>query len=117
MINTSTKKVHLYCSGDYSICERLVTGTPKEPAVDASGKTNCVFQEAWNSVELKVLDDICQMCYSEKACAKFKDSSGGEVDITPYHALRQAVYDMESSDDDSFITSHSFDGSSDSDSS
>ena len=57
------------------------------------------------------------MCYSEKVCAKFKDSSGGEVDIIPYHALRQAVYDNESSVDDSFITSHSFDGSSDSDSS
>ena len=97
------------------MCEKLVTGTPKEPATDDTGKATCVFYDSWNSVELKLLDDICQLCYSERICAKFKDTSGGEVDIVPYHALRQAVYEHESSDDDSFITSHSLDDSSDGD--
>ena len=117
VVNTSTKKVHLYCPGDFAICEKWVTATPKEPALDSSGKSNRDFKESWNSVELKVLDDVCQLCYSEKVCAKFKEFSGGKEDITPYNALRQAVYDPESSDGDSFIISHSSDSSSDNDSS
>ena len=96
-------------------CNGYIIGIPKKPALNSRGKKKCEFKASQGSIELKVLDDICQLCYSETRCAKFKEFSGGRVDITPYNTLRQSVY--VSSDGDSCITSHSLDSDSDSDSS
>ena len=107
----------LYCSGDYAICNDYIIGIPEKPALTSRGKKKCECKASWDSIKLKVLDEICQFCYSETVCAKFKELSGGRVNITPYNALRQSVYEEVSSDGDSGVTSHSWDSSSDNDSS
>ena len=106
------KKVHFHCIGDYAICSDYVIGTPKAPALDSRGKKKCEFKASWGSTELKVLDDICQFCYSETVCTKFKEFVGGRISFTPYNMLRQAFYDAVSSDGGSVIPSRSFDSDS-----
>ena len=79
-------------------CNGYIIGIPKKPALNSRGKKKCEFKASQGSIELKVLDDICQLCYSETVCAKFKGFSGGRFDITPYNVLRQAAYDEVSSE-------------------
>lgn len=106
-------KVHLYVSGDATLCARWTCGSPENPTLDKQGKVRPDFLPTYNSIDFSSdsvrLDRICQCCFSDHHCRKFEELSCGLVVLQSYSSVRDVVYEALSSDGESCLSSWSLD--------